>query len=496
MVDAYVGIDIGTSGMKAVLIDREGHVHEATATYRPVVIEGGGLEHNPDTWWQALGEIFRKLSQYGGKTHRVKALGLSGMIPAVLLLDSQKKPLRHAILQNDSRSEAYVRSWPFTVDEVVQRVGSRPSVQHVGPRVRWLWDREPDVMARVRHLVGSAEYLAGLLSGVWRLDANWALESGLWDYHTQSWVPEYCEAARINGAWFAPVVPPGSIVGELIHDPTGEASCFRNAPVVLVGADHVAAALGSGLRSVGDCLIKLGSAGDILVCDDAWRPSPQWFMDYHLVPGQYLPNGCMATSGALLPWVLEFVNASHLSWQELDQLAATVPPGSDGLILLPYFAGEKSPIFDGQARGTILGLTLSHRAPHLYRAILEGVAYAFRHHVDVFEEAQVRIRRLVIGDGGATSALWVRIIADVLGKPVAPLRQRAASAVGTALAAAEAVDRLGGVLGEQIIQYRDLVEPDERSATIYEQGYRVFRDLYKATQALFPRLASLSVRDP
>ncbi len=209
-------------------------------------------------------------------------------------------------------------------------------------------------------------------------------------------------------------------------------------------ADHVAAALAAGIMNNGDLLVKLGSAGDILTSTDHLVLDARLFIDFHDIPGKYLLNGCMATSGSLLKWyVQQFCQADTIpieardldlyTW--LDHQAELIPAGSDGVVVLPYFLGEKTPIFDPQARGVIFGLTLFHTRYHIYRAILEAVAFGFRHHVEVLQSRGVQIQRVVVSEGGARSSLWRQILADVLGTPVSYLAENPGAALAVAFVA-------------------------------------------------------------
>jgi xylulokinase len=190
--------------------------------------------------------------------------------------------------------------------------------------------------------------------------------------------------------------------------------------VIAGSADHIAAALAAGLLAPGEAVIKLGGAGDFLYALDRFAPLKELFIDFHDVPGLFVLNGCMATTGSLLRWFRDAFRPGA-GFAELDLEAEGVPAGSEGLLVLPYFLGEKTPIHDPEARGTVVGLTLSHTPAHLWRALLEGVAYAYRHHVEVLERRGYRVERYFVMDGGARSPLWRRILASVLEAPLAHL---------------------------------------------------------------------------
>ena len=224
---------------------------------------------------------------------------------------------------------------------------------------------------------------------------------------------------------------------------TGEAAeatgLPKGLPVFGGAADHIASALAAGIVEPGDVLLKFGGAGDIIMAAEKARPDPRLFLDYHLVPGLFAPNGCMAASGSALNWLASLIGSDAGGGKphpDLDRLAAQVPAGSDGVLCLPYFLGEKTPIQDPLARGTFTGLSLGHGPGHLWRALLEAVAYGFRHHVEVFDELGYAPKRFFASDGGSQSRVWMQIMADVLQQPVRLLANPYGSCVGAAWVAA------------------------------------------------------------
>jgi xylulokinase len=264
-------------------------------------------------------------------------------------------------------------------------------------------------------------------------------------------------------------------------------------PVFGGAADHIASALAAGIVSPGDVLLKFGGAGDIIMAANAARPDPRLFLDYHLVPGLFAPNGCMAASGSALNWLAAMISdpGSGKPHPRLDALAASVAPGSDGVLCLPYFLGEKTPIQDPLARGTFTGLSLGHGPGHLWRALLEAVAYGFRHHIEVFDELGYGPRQFFASDGGSQSRVWMQILADVLQKPVRLLANPYGSCVGAAWVAA--------IGSGQDVGWNDVqglsglgasVTPEPSYAAVYDRGYREFHDLYDTLKPLFRRRAA------
>jgi xylulokinase len=366
----------------------------------------------------------------------------------------------------------------------------------VAPKLRWLERHEPDVFGNIATVQGSYDYINWRLTGARVVEHNWALESGFLDLGSGRIDPELVALAHVDPALLPVVKPSHEMIGEVTVAAAAATGLAAGTPVVAGCADHVASAFVAGIRREGDLLIKFGGAGDILLATDRPRPDPRLFLDYHLVPGLFMPNGCMACSGAVLNWIVrELAGGVHdlgeMPHAHLDRLAADLPPGAEGLLLLPYFLGEKTPIHDPYARGTLVGLGLHHNLGHIWRAALEAVAFGFRHHVEVFEELGQSVRRVVASDGGAKSRVWMQIAADVLGQPVELLEGHPGSCLGAAYVAGVATGSFAG--WDEIARYvrpAGVVQPDPANAEPYARHYALYREVYERLKPLYPRLAT------
>jgi xylulokinase len=280
-------------------------------------------------------------------------------------------------------------------------------------------------------------------------------------------------------------------VGEVTTQAAGETGLQAGTPVVAGSADHIASAFSAGLKQEGDLLVKLGGAGDILCCVDRVQVDPRLFLDYHVIPGKFLINGCMAASGSLIRWYRDRF-APDSSYAALDAEAAQLPAGSEGLILLPYFLGEKTPIHDPLARGVVMGLTLAHTPIHLYRAILEGIGYGFYHHLEVMAEQGYRPGYARVTNGGAHSQLWRQITADVLGLRLEEIVDHPGSSLGAAFVAGMGIgafEEWGQI--EQFIKIAGVTEPNLENHARYRQFFHLYRDVYESLKDKFPKLAAI-----
>jgi xylulokinase len=489
-----LGIDIGTTSTIGILIDDEGRT--LRLAQRPVELfseRPGWAEEDPQQWWDNSCAVVGELLAKSGKSATdIAAVGVTGMLPAVVLLDADGRLLRRSIQQSDGRTGAEVAELATEVDAAafVRRTGNGVNQQLVAPKLRWLERHEPDVFGNVATVFGSYDYINWRLTGARVAERNWALEAGFLDLASGAIDPELLALGHIGPDKLPPVKPSHEVIGAVTRAAAAATGLATGTPVVAGCADHVASAFVAGIRRDGDLLLKFGGAGDILLATDRPKPDPRLFLDYHLAPGLFMPNGCMACSGAVLNWIAREL-AGDTPHACLDRLAADVPPGAEGLILLPYFLGEKTPLHDPYARGTLVGLGLHHTLGHIWRAALEAVAFGFRHHVEVFEELGQSVRRVVASDGGAASRVWMQIAADVLGHPIELLAGHPGSCLGAAYVAGVAIGHFAG--WDEVARFvrpANVVEPNPARAGAYARHYGLYREIYERLRPLYPRLAA------
>ncbi|MFO7533202.1 MAG: FGGY-family carbohydrate kinase [Candidatus Limnocylindrales bacterium] len=476
-----LGIDIGTTATKAILLDSDvGLVAEAQ---RPVTLHAdhpGWAEEDVDEWWSNVAALTRELT----RERAPAAVGISGMVPCVVLLDARGRPLRRSIQQNDARATAEIDELrqELAGASILRRTGSPITQQSVAPTVRWLARHEPEALAAATTLHGSYDAMVSRLTGARSVELNWAVESGLFDLETDAWAEDVLEAAGLDVSLLPPVRRPADIVGEVSAAAAAETGLRVGTPVIAGSADHVASAFAAGLVREGDLLVKLGGAGDILAVTSTPVTDERLYLDIHLSPGLYLPNGCMASSGSFIRWFQREL-AGGASLATLDAEAEASGPGAGGIVALPYMLGEKTPINDPAARGAFIGMSLSHRRGDLFRAVLESIAFGFRHHLDVLAELGLTPSRVRVTNGGASSRLWTQVTADVIGLPLEKLRSHPGSALGVAFAAGMAVGAFTSWSDiERFVEPGEMVEPRDHEA--YAEAYARYRALYPALQGL------------
>jgi xylulokinase len=495
-----LGIDVGTTETKGVVIDADGGIvgeasREATLhSERP-----NWAEADPEQWWSNVVDIARDLLP-GDRAEAVAGVGVSGMVPAMVLLDREDRLIRRSIQQNDARTIDEIEELRRTFDDTrfFELTGGSINQQVVAPKVRWLRRHEPTSVERLHTLFGSYDYVTHRLTGERFVERNWALESGLYDVRHERWSEELVALAGLEATQLPPVRASHEVVGAVTPVAARATGLRPGTPVVAGAADHVASAFATTAYRDGDLVLKFGGAGDILFSVDELVTDRRLFIDYHLVPGKYYINGCMATSGSLLKWFVRGFCGEDLAaaasrgldpYAFLDEAAARIPAASEGLVVLPYFLGEKTPLHDPNARGTIIGLGLHHTRLHVYRAILEAVAFGFRHHVDVLHERGLTIRHVYAADGGARSDLWLQIAADALGLPVQRVAGHTGSSLGAAITAGVGTGALDDWRSvERYVNPGRVFEPNGARMRAYDVAYGVYRDAYERLADVFPRL--------
>jgi xylulokinase len=493
MPSYLLGIDIGTTSTKMVIIDDAGHmVAEASRPCTLSSLEPTWAEEDTEQWWQNLCAIAPEiLAKAGIQAGDVAGIGVSGMVPTLILTGSNGLALRPSIQQNDARAVEQIEAMQQQTDgaEILEKTGSAITQQSIGPKLLWLRQHEPQVIGQATHVMGSYDYIALRLTGNTSIERNWAIESGLFDFRRQDWDDSLLALSSIDRTWLGEVHWPADVIGQVSPEASAATGLQAGTPVVAGSADHIASAFSAGVREPGDLLVKLGGAGDILFCLDQAEMDPRLFLDYHVIPGKYLINGCMASSGSLIRWFRDQF-APDLDYSALDQEAALIAAGAEGLVLLPYFLGEKTPLNDPMARGTLVGLTLTHTRAHIYRAVLEGIAFGFRHHLVVLAEHGLVPKRVRLTNGGAHSQLWRQVTADVLGLPLEQVAHHPGSSLGAAFIAGKGVGIFqdwGEI--EKYIQISTITQPNPENQRRYAELFKIYREVYENLKCTYPELA-------
>ncbi|WP_040777830.1 FGGY-family carbohydrate kinase [Nocardia pneumoniae] len=483
----FLGIDIGTSSSKGVLVDADGTiVAKAERAHEISMPHPGWVEHDAETvWWADFVSLAQELVRAADGAS-LDGLAVSGIGPCLLPADAKGNPLRPAILYGvDTRAGAEIAELDqeFGTQAVLDRAGSPLTSQAVGPKARWLVRHEPEVAARTAMLLMASSFLVHRLTGRYVLDHQSASQCvPLYDLRARAWATDWAE--QVVPGWSLPELAwPTEIVGHVTADAASVTGLPAGLPVTTGTIDAWAEAASVGVRAPGDAMIMYGTTLFMVQVLTDPRPHPGLWGTCGAWPGTYTLAAGMATSGAVTDWLRKLVGGE---FTDLVAAAADVPVGSRGLLALPYFAGERTPLFDPDARGIIAGLTLRHGRAELYRAVLEGIAYGVRHNLAAMTGAGGQAARLVAVGGGTKGGLWTQIVSDVTGLEQQLPADTVGACLGDALLAAEAsgVDTSGW---NPIV---DTVRPYPERTAKYVEYYRRYRELYECTTAITHFLAA------
>jgi xylulokinase len=490
--DAVLGVDVGTTAVKAAVVADDGRVlGTGSLEYPTHYPRPGWVEQDPEDWWRAAcGAIEAALAGAGRRD--MAAVCVSAQAPTLLALDSRGRPLRPALIWMDRRAEAEAERLRETLgEELVQRVtGNRIDPYYVAPKLLWFREHEPELRGRVLAFVQATGYLVHALTGELTLDREHASLLSLRDLERETWSEPLCEAVGVTPDSFPRLVSGDEIAGHVTDD-AGRATGLRaGTPVTGGTVDGPAAALAAGVIDEGQAAEMTGTSTVLILPSARPRSEPAFVAMRHAARGRWLLLGAMVASGGSLRWLRDLLGEE--SFDSLTTEAETEPAGANGLVFLPYMMGERSPIWDSDARGVFLGLSLASGRGSLARAVLEGAAFALRHNLDAAAVVGVQVGELRSVGGAARSRLWSQIKANVIGVPVllpetsigAPFGDAALAAVAAGLHA-----DVGGLV--RTVRVRERFEPQPEAAGRYHELYGVYRRTYEALREEFQALAAV-----
>jgi xylulokinase len=508
---AYLlGIDIGTSGTKALLIDasRNGKViASSTKTYPLYTPKPLWAEQEPEDWWQATIAAIREiLDESAVDPSHIKGLGLSGQMHGSVFLDSNNNVLRPAILWCDQRTQA-------ECDWIMDTVGRQRTVELISNpvltgftagKIVWLRNNEPELYNQVRKVLLPKDYIRFKLTGEYATEVSDASGTALFNVKKRDWAYEMLDAIGIPIDWMPKVYESPEITGRITPEAASLTGLKEGTPVVGGGGDQAAGAVGNGVVESGIISSTVGTSGVVFAFADepVVDPSLRVHTFCHAVPGKWHVMGVMLSAGGSLRWYrdtfasAETCVAKALGRDPYDVMideAATVPPGSEGLIFLPYLSGERTPYADPHARGVFFGITLRSSRGHFVRAVLEGVAYGLRDSFAILDEMQVPIKQVRASGGGARSELWRQIQADVTGHDHVTINIDEGPALGVALLAGVGTGIYPSVeeACKSVIRIVSTTKANKSNKVIYDKYYEVYRSLYQSLKDEFPKLSEI-----
>ena len=489
---AYLlGVDIGTSACKAALFDENGDIAAQASREYPVRYPSCGMaEQDPDEWWSAACACIREIIETSSVPARdIAGIGVDGQSWSAVAVDRTGAVLCPTPIWTDTRSAKQCSEILARVPEKeLFAVSGNPLAPGYSlPKILWYKKCLPDVYGKTAYILQSNSFIAFRLTGAVSQDLSQGYGFSCFDIRKGKWLPDIAERIGIRTDVLPPLFASHEIIGRITKEASALTKLPEGVPVAAGGLDAACAALGAGVIDNGQTQEQGGQAGGMSICLDAFAAHEKLISGCHVVPGRWLLQGGTTGGGGALKWLRENV-CPELSFEDMSALAASVPPGSGGLVFLPYMAGERSPIWNPSAKGVFFGLDYGKTRAHLIRAVMEGVAYSLRHNLETAAQAGAEAAVLRTVGGSAKSDVWTQIKADATGKRIETTTGAAASALGAAMLAGIGA----GVYGTFAEAVRKTVRlsrsymPDSDNAKIYNDGYAKYLELYGRLEPMMP----------
>ena len=487
MPQHYLGIDVGTTAVKALVVDESGAVvGDAEAPQQLSVPQPGWSEQNPSDWWQGTIDAVRAACAQAGINH-VASIGLSGQMHSSVLLDASDEVLRPAILWNDVRTTTQCRFITETLgkSELARLVGNPALEGFTAPKLLWVQDEEPNVFENVRSVLLPKDYIRFLMTGEKAMEPSDAAGTLLFDIRRNRWSAGMLSSLGLDSNLLPPIVCSAEVAGRLTSSAATSLGLREGTPVVGGGADNAAASVGSGVVTNGTMQTSIGTSGAVVAPIDQPRVDPGMRIHSfnHAVPDMWYLMGVVLSAGAALAWfrrVLSGASETSSSYDDLTAEAAEAKPGADGLTFLPYLTGERTPHADSNARGVFVGIHAGHERGHMVRAVMEGVTFALRDSLELMRGLNADAEEAVAVGGGARSDFWRQMQADVLNVPVVTVGPSGGAPYGAAILAAVGAGDFATVpeACQKWIKSLDRLEPNQATHEAYERAYERYVNLY------------------
>lgn len=504
-----LGIDSGTSGCKLTVFDLAGQVRAtATGSYQTDYARPGYAEQDANEWWRVIcREIQGLIRAQGIDPASIAGIGTAGISWVCLPVDQKGRPLRKAMIWLDRRAEpqaARMRESCGT-ERLIGVSGNPVDPAYITPKILWVREHEPEIYRQAFKFLQSNAYIAYQLTGEYSQDYSQGYGFHFFNMAQGAWDENVAAELEISLDLMAPLFHCHEVVGTVTPRAAAETGLIPGIPVVAGGLDAACCTLGAGVIRPGQTQEQGGQAGGMSILVNRPLAHPRLILGYHVIPDLWLLQGGSVGGGGTLKWFdqelghyeRQIAQAEARSpFAVMSQEAAAVKPGCDGLVFLPYLAGERSPLWDSEARGVFFGLSYDKTRAHLIRAMMEGVAFSLQHNLQTAAEVEAEVKELVSVGGASNSELWTQLKADVTGKPIHVPFSDHATTLGAAILAGVGTGvypDFATAVGETV-QIRRTHQPDPQRHAVYQKYYQIYRDLYPALRECFGRLADLTLR--
>jgi len=497
MPPKLLGIDVGTGGTRAVLIDGEGKVVASrTAEHVPFTSpETGWAEQDPHDWWGAACQAIQQVMRASGtKSSEIAAVGFSGQMHGAVLLDGAGEVLRPALIWCDQRTAEEAKALTAQIGEgqIIAWTCNPALTNFTLTKLLWVRKHEPGLYERFRTLLLPKDYVRYRLTGEYGMDMADASGTLLLDVAKRRWSTEIARATHVDPACLPPLFESPDVCARISELGEAATGLLQGTPVVAGAGDQAAGAVGLGVVCRGAVHATIGTSGVVFAATDhpALDPKGRLHTFCHAIPGRWHVMGVTQSAGLSLRWFRDnfgtLAEDSRDPYEQLSEEAAMIPPGCDGVLWAPYLMGERTPYLDPQARAALVGLAANHSRGHIIRAILEGVAFSLRDSISVFAEMKVPVTDIRLGGGGARSPLWRQIQADVYGHAVEVVEAEEGAAYGAALLAGVGAGTWSSVdeACAQSVRVAKQIEPDLVTSALMDRQYEMYRRIYPALREI------------
>lgn len=494
-----LGIDIGTSACKVAVFNREGQVVASASGDYPVYYPADGwVEQNPLEWWEAVCGAMKEIFADGKVSpEEIAGVGIDGQSWSAIAMDKDGNVLTNTPIWMDTRAKSICARLNEEVGEeaVFQVAGNPLQPSYTTPKIIWYKENLPEVYAKIDKILQSNGYIAYRLTGAITQDVSQGYGWHCFNMREGKWDEAMCEKLGIPMSFLPEIVACDKVVGTVTEKASAECGLAVGTPVVAGGLDAACGTLGAGVVHPGETQEQGGQAGGMSICQDVYNADPRLILSFHVVPNQWILQGGTTGGGGVMRWFeREFADYERMMKEEtgkpsltqLNEIAEAVAPGSDGVVFLPYMSGERSPIWNPDAKGVFFGLDFSKTKGHMVRACMEGVALSLKHNLDVAEEAGAKAEVLRAMGGSANSLLWTQIKADVTGKEIVVPASDTATTLGAAILAGVGVGFYESYEEAVALTVKETRRhtPNPANKEVYEKNYETYLKLYESLEGL------------
>jgi xylulokinase len=501
-MDCYLGIDVGTSGVKVIILDKTGKLlAKASREYSMEIPADGWAQQDPDLWWNNTKSAIREAASGLGSEKDIRAIGLSAQMLGAVFLDKSGKSIRPCLIWCDQRSstERDALEKELTLEYILEKTGNYPLTGYWLPKLKWLEKKEPENYDKIDKVIFPKDYIRFMLTGEFVTEVADGGGSSLFDVARRQWSWDLIDRVGFPRNWFVKVVESDEITGKVRREVADEIGIPAGTPVVGGGGDQLAGGIGNGIVEEGIVSSTIGTSGVVFACTDSLK------IDYdkrglhcfcHSVRDKWSVFGCTLAAGGSYKWIREQLAGDEERYARktgigvydvMDLLASKSPVGSKGLIFLPYMIGERTPYPDPYAKGVFFGLSLRHNRGDMIRSVMEGVTFSLRDSMEILHGFGVTIKQVRASGGGGKSSLWRQMQADIFNTELITLNIDEGPALGASILAMVGAGAYKTVKEacDVIIRPVHRQEPIPENVRVYEESYGIYRSLYPALKDVF-----------